>query len=122
MVLKTKNKSVAVNELIHQIPPSPKGISIYKVEALLKNNGVKAQALSRRKLDDIVRYTKTGNPVIVRIKNKDFSHFIVVDGITTRGGVKVVAIRDPHGKQYFSPATTFEKSFTGDVIFLKPGK
>ncbi|SUX24808.1 Peptidase C39 family [Cardiobacterium valvarum] len=90
MVLKTKNKSVAVNELIHQIPPSPKGISSYKVEALLKNNGVKAQAVSRRKLDDIVRYTKTGNPVIVRIKNKDFSHFIVVDGVTTRGGPKLL--------------------------------
>ncbi|GEM_PF-4576278 len=36
-------------------------------------------------------------PVIVRIddKSRDFSHFVVVDGISVRNGQKVVAIRDP---------------------------
>ncbi|MCO3324625.1 hypothetical protein FA200_18730 [Pseudomonas aeruginosa] len=46
----------------------------------------------------------------------DFSHFVVVDGVTTRNGVSVVAIRDPHGTQYFSPVAIFEKSFTGEVV------
>ena len=26
---------------------------------------------------------------------------------------------DPHGKQYFSPATTFEKNFSGYVVVPK---
>lgn len=29
---------------------------------------------------------------------------------------KVVAIRDPHGKSYFSPVETFKKAFTGEAI------
>lgn len=45
-----------------------------------------------------------------------FSHFVVVDGVTTRNGVAVVAIRDPHGVQYFSPVRTFEKNFSGEVV------
>ncbi|MCF3467115.1 hypothetical protein JAK72_19080 [Stenotrophomonas maltophilia] len=45
-----------------------------------------------------------------------FSHFVVVDGVTERAGVKVVAIRDPHGVQYFSALSTFERNFSGDVV------
>lgn len=41
---------------------------------------------------------------------------MVVDGITVKNGEKVVAIRDPHGKSYFSPVETFKKAFTGEAI------
>lgn len=68
----------------------------------------------------MARYTSNGTPVVVRVADKiggsDFSHFVVVDGVTTRNGIPVVAIRDPHGMQYFSPVTTFERSFTGEVV------
>lgn len=68
----------------------------------------------------MARYTSNGTPVVVRIVDKTggtgFSHFVVVDGVTTRNGVSVVAIRDPHGKQYFSPVTTFERNFSGEVV------
>nr|TWR35003.1 hypothetical protein FQY85_08955 [Cronobacter turicensis] len=72
---------------------------------------------------DLSRYTANGTPIIARIADKtggdSFSHFVVVDGVTTRNGISVVAIRDPWGKQYFSPVSTFEKNFTGDVVVPK---
>jgi len=57
-------------------------------------------------------------PVIVRIddKSRDFLYFVVVDGVTVRNGQKVLAIRDPHGKSYFSPLETFKNAFTGEAI------
>ena len=63
---------------------------------------------------------RAGKPDIVRIKGpNEFSHFVVVDGITVKNGQKVAAIRDPHGTQYFSPIKTFEKHFTGDAVYVK---
>ena len=73
-----------------------------------------------RNVADLERYTNSGTPVIARIFDNTngtrFSHFVVVDGVTTRNGVAVVAIRDPHGVQYFSPVRTFEKNFSGEVV------
>ncbi|MFK7702024.1 hypothetical protein [Pseudomonas caspiana] len=69
---------------------------------------------------DLARYTGDGTPVVVRIvdntKGTDFSHFVVVDGVTTRNGISVEAIRDPHGTQYFSPVSTFQRNFSGEVV------
>ncbi|WP_334069895.1 C39 family peptidase [Acinetobacter colistiniresistens] len=86
----------------------------------MKDNNIDVYNFSARTLNDLSRYTSNGKPVIVRIadpKNpKEFSHFVVVDGITEKNGQKVVAIRDPHGKSYFSPVDTFKKAFTGEAI------
>ena len=91
-----------------------------QVDDLMKAEGVSASAFSNRNVADLARYTSAGAPVVVRIVDKtrgsDFSHFVVVDGVTTRNGVSVVAIRDPHGTQYFSPVTTFERNFSGEVV------
>lgn len=126
MVLDTLGNSVDVAKLIEKVPPGDLGIFPKQVEALMKAEGVDAVALGRRNVDDLARYTADGVPVVVRIVDKtggtDFSHFVVVDGVTTRNGVRVVAIRDPQGKQYFSPAGTFQTNFTGDVILPKPKK
>ncbi|EJL72293.1 Peptidase C39 family [Variovorax sp. CF313] len=126
MVLDTLGKSVDVAKLIESIPPTPQGILSKQVESLMKAEGVDAVALSSRNVDDLARYTADGVPVVVRIFDKvggtDFSHFVVVDGVTTRNGVRVVAIRDPQGTQYFSPASTFQTNFTGEVILPKPKK
>ena len=126
MVLDTLGNSVDVAKLIEKVPPGDLGIFPKQVEALMKAEGVDAVALERRNVDDLARYTADGVPVVVRIVDKtggtDFSHFVVVDGVTTRNGVRVVAIRDPQGKQYFSPAGTFQTNFTGDVILPKPKK
>ena len=119
MVLNQQGRYVNVNQLIYSMPPSPKGITVYQVRNLLRQNGLDSRFLPRKSIDDIRRYTASGKPVIVRIESNNFSHFVIVDGVTNRMGRGVVAIRDPHGVQYFSPIETFSNSFTGDVIFTK---
>jgi filamentous hemagglutinin len=42
-----------------------------------------------------------------------------VDGVTTRNNIKVVAIRDPQNKKYYSPVSTFEKYFSGETVIPK---
>ena len=36
--------------------------------------------------------------------------------VTVRNGVNVIAVRDPHEAQYFSPIDTFSKNFNGPVV------
>ncbi|MGL4283696.1 MAG: hemagglutinin repeat-containing protein, partial [Eubacterium aggregans] len=123
MVLDTMGKQVDIESLVKKIPPSTEGIYSTDVAQLLKSEGVRSTAFSNRNVADLTRYTANGTPVIVRIADQTtgsgFSHFVVVDGVTTRNGLRVVAIRDPNGMQYFSPVATFEKSFTGEVILPK---
>ncbi|WP_420852908.1 hemagglutinin repeat-containing protein [Siccibacter turicensis] len=123
MVLDTMGKPVDIVNLISNTPPTPGGITSLQVSNILKTEGVNAVAWGNRGVSDLSRYTANGTPVIARIVDKtggsSFSHFVVVDGVTTRNGIAVVAIRDPWGKQYFSPAGTFEKNFTGEVIVPK---
>ncbi|MFV3415261.1 C39 family peptidase [Pseudomonas nitroreducens] len=103
-----------------KVKPSTGGIYAQDVADLMRSEGVPASAFGNRNVADLTRYTSSGTPVVVRIADRiggsDFSHFVVVDGVTTRNGVAVVAIRDPHGAQYFSPVATFEKNFTGEVV------
>ncbi|MBR8657340.1 C39 family peptidase, partial [Achromobacter sp. Marseille-Q0513] len=121
MVLSTLGKDVDIGTLINRAPPTERGITSGRVVALMASEGVPASAYRMRNVDDLARYTSNGTPVIVRIVDSsgktDFSHFVVVDGVTTRNGRKVVAIRDPQSNgQYFSPVETFAKNFTGDVV------
>ncbi|AWH88632.1 DUF637 domain-containing protein [Limnobaculum parvum] len=123
MVLDTLGKPVDIIGLISKVPPEAGGITSLQVANILKSEGVSAAAWVNRTVSDLTRYTANGTPIIVRIVDKtggsSFSHFVVVDGVTTRNGISVVAIRDPWGKQYFSPVSTFEKNFTGDVVVPK---
>jgi hypothetical protein len=120
MVLDTLGKEVDVAALIKKLPPTDKGIMAHSVADLMKGEGVPASVFGGRNVKDLARYTAAGVPVVVRVVDNSggtgFSHFVVVDGVTNRSGASVVAIRDPHGKQYFSPAATFEKNFSGDVV------
>ncbi|MDK1397491.1 hemagglutinin repeat-containing protein [Pseudomonas protegens] len=119
MVLNTLGKEVDVGVLIQRIKPSKDGIFVQDVADLMRSEGVPTSAFGNRNVADLTRYTSNGTPVIVRVVDKEggsgFSHFVVVDGVTNKNGVPVVAIRDPNNKQYFSPVTTFEKNFTGEV-------
>lgn len=121
MVLDTLGKPVDVGSLVEKIPPQLTGIRSNEVAALFRSEGVDAAAFGNRTVSDLARYTQDGTPVVVRITDvsggTNFSHFVVVDGVTTRGGVEVVAIRDSQlGTQYFSPVNTFSRNFTGEVI------
>ncbi|WP_431701439.1 DUF637 domain-containing protein [Pseudomonas sp. BR20] len=123
MVLDTMGHKVDIGNLIEKLPPGKDGIFPQDVASLMKSEGVNTAVYASRNVADLARYTANGTPVIVQVVDKaagtGFSHFVVVDGITTRNGISVVAIRDPHGKQYFSPATTFEKNFSGYVVVPK---
>jgi filamentous hemagglutinin len=120
MVINTLGKEVDIGILVQKIVPSERGILASDVANLFKSEGVPASVYPSRNVADLSRYTSNGTPVVVRVIDKtggsDFSHFVVEDGITIRNGVAVVAIRDPHGMQYFSPVATFEKNFTGEVV------
>jgi hypothetical protein len=118
MVLDTLGRPTDVATLIERIPPRPGGITAYEVRELLRSEGVGASVFRRRNVNDLARYTEGGHPVVVRIfdESSGFSHFVVVDGVTTRHGRPAVAIRDPHDMQYFSPADTFSKYFSGEVV------
>ncbi|WP_227541451.1 MULTISPECIES: cysteine peptidase family C39 domain-containing protein [Acinetobacter] len=120
MVLDTLGKPVNVDQLMQKYGYKIDGLYPQEVAKIMKDNNIDVYNFSARTLNDLSRYTSNGKPVIVRIadpKNpKEFSHFVVVDGITEKNGQKVVAIRDPHGKSYFSPVDTFKKAFTGEAI------
>lgn len=121
MVLDTLGKPVDVPGIIQRFPAETNGIKPEVAATILRANGVDAVSWGNRNTDDLAKYTANGTPVIVRIANNEtgFSHFVVVDGVTTTNtGQKVVAIRDPlsSGKQYFSPIDSFNKVFSGDVI------
>jgi filamentous hemagglutinin len=73
-------------------------------------------ALRGSTVDQLATYTRKGTPVSVRIEDGKFSHFDVVDGVTTRKVIPVAAIEDSHNSQSFSPVKSFEKYFTGEVI------
>ncbi|GKS87095.1 hypothetical protein AVMA1855_23105 [Acidovorax sp. SUPP1855] len=124
MVLDTMGKPVDVGDLVAKIPPSERGIVPDVVARLIRLNGVDAVTVSNRNIDDLARLTAKGVPVIVRVQDvgTDFSHFVVVDGVTTTStGQAVVAVRDPLGKgrQYFSPVDTFGRYFSGEVVIPK---
>ncbi|PDT32871.1 hemagglutinin [Rhizobium sp. M10] len=122
MVLDTLGRPVDVEDLIAAVPPNANGIEIDQIVGLLREQGVAANVFAKRNVADLARYTSDGTPVIVQIydESSGFSHAIVVDGVTTRNGVEVVAIRDPHGVQYFSPKTTFSQYFTKNGIVVVP--
>jgi filamentous hemagglutinin len=61
-----------------------------------------------------------GDPAIARMSLIRGGHAVVVDGITTKNGKQVVAIRDPAGGlQYFTPVNEFLNSFSGEAAFTK---
>ncbi|HEX5687633.1 MAG TPA: cysteine peptidase family C39 domain-containing protein [Ideonella sp.] len=121
MVLDTHGKTVDVGVLIDRIGPEPRGITMHEIQGLLKSEGISASLFKGRTVKDLARYTQDGLPVIVRIRNEEngFSHAVVVDAVTTRHRMEVVAIRDPHGRQYYSPASTFSKYFSGEVVITR---
>ena len=91
------------------------------IQALLHRNGVDAVAETGASIKDLTKHTESGSPVMAMINGPNrFNHWVVVDGITKRNGIDVVAIRDPHGQQYFSRLSTFLNYFiSGDIVRMK---
>ncbi len=66
-------------------------------------------------IDALRQATANGDPAIVAIRVSGGGHAIIVDGITTRLGREVVAIRNPWGEQYSQTLEEFTK------VFLRQG-
>ena len=123
MIMDTLGHEVDLEQLVKEgTQPGQTGMAPYQVVGLLKTHGVTAIDWTGRNIADLARYIAHGKPVIAWIANKatGFSHWVVVDGVTSRSGIEVVAVRDPWGKQYFSPTSTFGKYFTGSVVVPWP--
>lgn len=78
-------------------------------------------------LDDVANATRGGNSAIVHVQNpanpSQTGHFVVVDGVTTRQGQRVVAVRDPwEGRQFFMNADTFAGRMSGNTVFTNPAQ
>jgi hypothetical protein len=84
----------------------------------LRNQGLgTARVKNRVSIEELAEATSKGNPAVVATRLDRGGHAIVVDGITTRQGIKVVAIRDPAlGRQYFTPLDEFIERFSGQAI------
>ena len=120
MVLDTTNAARTSTNIIN-LGLSANGTTIDRLAALLRQNGVNAVWRQGYSIGDVAKATEGGKPLIAAVRVPGGGgHAIVVDGLTTRMGQSVVAIRDPSGggQQYFELASEFAKRFTGHVVTL----
>jgi RHS repeat-associated protein len=97
--------------------PTKTGVGIDKVANYLERNNVNARFQPWTTVDELAEATAKGDPAIAAVRQKAWDpevgkmveggHAVVVDGVTTRQGVRVVAVRDPWGTQYFETVESF---------------
>ena len=119
MVLDTLGNPVDMTALLNQANVGANGMTMNRVATLLQNQGVSATFTTRVDMSDLAAATADGNPAIAAVTQGGGGHAIVVDGITTRMGTPVVAIRDPWGQQYFETVDSFSQRFLRQAIVIK---
>ncbi len=96
------------------------GLTPSAVASALDKIGIKAQV--EKGMEAMMDTVRAGNPVIGNVftagPGSGSAHALVVEGIETRGTVEGLQIYDPMGFNFWQPASTFEKHFTG--LFIKP--
>lgn len=95
------------------------GVTTDQMVSMLKWNRVAAEAKKGWKVAELAEATQGGNPAIAVIKTSNPTHplhAVVVDGVTVKDGVRVLAIRNPWGIQYFQSEAEFAKIFTGNAV------
>ena len=108
-----------VDEFVAGFRVNSSGTNVVKMSEDLARQGVDATPHLNLSVTDIAEKTRHGDPVIAHVGHPgpgQAGHFVVVDGVTTRNGKDVIAIRDPHGKQYFEELEVFEARFTGNGL------
>jgi filamentous hemagglutinin len=118
MILADNGIPFNIADLASEANIGVKGTDVFGLTRALQNNGLSAARWqSGLTMDNIAEATAKGNAAIVQVDVAGGgSHFVVVDGITTRPGLapgKLVAVRDPwNGVQYFSPVDEFSGKMT----------
>jgi Peptidase C39 family len=118
MVLDTLGRPVDLADLIKSANVGPNGMTADRVATLLREQGVDASFRTRMTVQDLADATADGNPAIAAVTQGGGGHAIVVDGVTSRQGVSVVAIRDPWGQQYFEKVEVFNQRFLRQGIVI----
>lgn len=121
MLLDTMGKPVDITKLVVDSKSTGRGATMANLASALKENGLPNTVVrSGMSVEALAEATAHGVPAIVRMTLDRGSHAVVVDGITVRNGIAVVAIRDPAlGRQYFTPIQEFTKKFSGEAILTK---
>ncbi|MBN3004311.1 hemagglutinin repeat-containing protein [Chromobacterium alkanivorans] len=121
MILNDTGKWVNITQIAKDANLIPGvGTDVIGLTGALQKNGLpSAKWAVGQSVNDIAAGTSRGNAVIARVSlDSGGGHFVVVDGVTSRQGQRVVAIRDPGtGTQYFTPVIDFVKKFTGQVVY-----
>jgi hypothetical protein len=103
----------------------PRGTYPSEVLAEIRAHRIDAELLNNLTVQDLARRIGSnarGNLAVALIYNttgtrtEEKLHYVVVDGVTTRMGHAVVAIRDPWGIQYFETVEVFARKFTGQAV------
>ena len=94
------------------------GTDVNGLADALQTNGVgTARAVFGATIDDLAAATANGDAAIAHVNlSGDTGHFVVVDGVTNRGGQAVVAVRDPLDGQFFVPVDQFNAKFSGQAV------
>jgi hypothetical protein len=95
-----------------------KGMFRSDLPNLLWEARIASHEVTGASLEQLAAATAKGKPTIVRL-NGNPAHFIIVDGVTTRMGQPVVAIRNPHGQKYFQLTSEFEKQWDKSMIVVE---
>ncbi len=124
MVLDSLGRSFDLNKLIVDSKVISQGAYMGDMVKALRNQGLEDTRINNKlSIDALAEATLKGHPAIVATRLDRGGHAIVVDGITTRQGQRVVAIRDPAlGRQYFVPLVEFTERFSGQTILTNPKK
>jgi filamentous hemagglutinin len=119
MILDTLKANRNSTELGGLIGSSNRVVRMNELSSTLNANGLNSSFVRNVSVDDLAGATSVQNPAIVAIKTPQGGHAVVVDGITTRLGQRVVAIRDPHGTAYFQTVEEFDKVFMNQAVIVK---
>ena len=119
MVMNDRGQFVNISHLAQDAGLVPGvGTDVLGLSDALRQNGVSAARASfGTTIDDLAASTANGNAAIAHVNlTGDAGHFVVVDGVTTRGGQAVVAVRDPLDGQFFVPVAQFKTKFSGQAV------
>ncbi len=119
MVIDTMGNRYELAQLV--LEAGPMGTPLDRMLSIIRRHNINADMRLNLTVDLLAEATRNGNPAIAVIRTNtpgQALHAIVIDGITTRLGQRVVAIRNPWGLQYFELVEVFERSFIGQGITI----